>query len=94
MLKCVELMMHNGVNPVNGEQLGPKTGELSELNTLEKLQKALYTQIDYFMDLMIRGFNIVGSLHAVRQPVVFIVHARQRLRGEGQGPAVRRRPLQ
>lgn len=71
MLKCVELMMHNGVNPVNGEQLGPKTGELSELNTLEKLQKALYTQIDYFMDLMIRGFNIVGSLHAVRQPVVF-----------------------
>lgn len=71
LLKCLELVMHNGVNPVNGEQLGPKTGEFTTLDSLEKLQGALYEQIDYFMDLMIRGFNIVGSLHAVRQPVAF-----------------------
>ena len=70
-LKCLELTMNNGVDPVTGEQLGPKTGELETLDTLEKLQNALYTQIDYFMDLMIRGFNIVGALHASRQPVAF-----------------------
>lgn len=26
--------MHNGVNPVNGEQLGPKPGELETLDTV------------------------------------------------------------
>lgn len=71
LLKCLELVMHNGVNPVNGEQLGPKTGELETLDTLDKLLGALYTQVDYFIDLMIRGFNVVGSMHAVRQPVAF-----------------------
>lgn len=71
LLKCLELVMHNGVNPVNGEQLGPKTGELETLDTLEKLLGALYTQVDYFIGLMIRGFNIVGSMHAVRQPMAF-----------------------
>ncbi|WP_301861209.1 formate C-acetyltransferase/glycerol dehydratase family glycyl radical enzyme [uncultured Megasphaera sp.] len=70
-LKALELVMHNGVDPVTGKQLGPKTGDLESLDTLEKLQAALYTQIDYFMDLMIRGFNIVGALHAERMPVAF-----------------------
>lgn len=70
-LKALELVMHNGVDPVTGKQLGPKTGELASLDTLEKLQNALYAQIDYFMDLMIKGFNIVGALHAERMPVAF-----------------------
>ena len=71
LLKCLELVMYNGVNPVNGEQLGPRTDELETLDTLDKLLNALYTQMDYFMDLMLKGFNIVGALHAVRQPVAF-----------------------
>ena len=69
-LKCFELVLNNGVNPVNGEQLGPKTGELETLDTLEKLENALFTQIDYFMDKMIEGFNIVGSIHATKCPAV------------------------
>ncbi|WP_371380494.1 formate C-acetyltransferase/glycerol dehydratase family glycyl radical enzyme [Sporomusa aerivorans] len=71
LLKCIELALHNGVNPVNGEQLGPKTGELNTLDSLEKLTKAFYTQIDYFVDLMLKGFNVVGSMHANREPVAF-----------------------
>jgi len=71
LLKCLELVLHNGVNPVTGEQLGPKTGDISGIDTLEKLQNALYAQLDYFADLMLRGFNVVGSLHAVRQQMPF-----------------------
>jgi formate C-acetyltransferase len=70
-LKAFELVMHNGIDPVTGEQLGPKTGRLETLNTLEKLQQALHTQVDYFLDLMLTGFNIVGALHAERMPVAF-----------------------
>lgn len=71
LLKCLELVLHNGVDPLTGKQIGIKTGELSEIDTLEKLQKALYTQIDHFVDLMITGFNIVGSMHADIAPVSF-----------------------
>lgn len=71
LLKCLELVLHNGIDPITGKQLGVQTGELSELNSLEKLQKALYTQIDHFVDLMLTGFNVVGSMHADRMPVTF-----------------------
>ncbi|AYD40539.1 formate C-acetyltransferase/glycerol dehydratase family glycyl radical enzyme [Clostridium fermenticellae] len=71
LLKCLELALHNGINPVNGEQLGPKTGELESIDSLEKLKKAFYTQIDYFVDLMLTGFNVVGAMHALREPAPF-----------------------
>lgn len=71
MLKIFELVMHNGVNPINGEQMGPKTGELEELDTLEKLQQAMYTQIDYFTQMVVKGFNIVCSLQSTRMPTAF-----------------------
>lgn len=71
LLKCLELVLHNGTDPITGKQLGIETGEPSQIDTLEKLQAALYTQIDHFVDLMLTGFNIVGSLHADRMPVTF-----------------------
>lgn len=70
-LKCLELVINNGMNPISGEQLGPKTGSLDTLDTLDKLQEALYKQSDYFVDMMIKGFNVVGALHASRMPVAF-----------------------
>ena len=71
LLKCLELALHNGVNPVNGEQIGPRTGEIDTLDSLEKLRAALYGQLEFFADKMLRGFNIVGALHAIRQPMAF-----------------------
>lgn len=71
LLKCLELVLHNGVDPLTGKQIGVPTGELSEIDNLEKLQKALYTQIDHFVDLMLTGFNVVGAMHADREPVAF-----------------------
>lgn len=71
LLKCLELVMNNGVDPVTGEQLGPQTGDPASLDTLEKLMEAMYAQIDYFADLMLKGFNVVGSMHAVRQQMPF-----------------------
>lgn len=71
LLKCLELVLHNGLDPITGKQLGVQTGELETLDSLEKLQTALYIQIDHFVDLMLTGFNIVGSMHATREPVSF-----------------------
>ncbi len=76
-LKCLELVLYNGWDPVIKEQTGPKTGELKDLDTLEKLQEAFYTQLDYFQERMIRSWNIVSSLHADRAPMAFASMATQ-----------------
>ncbi len=71
LLKCLELVLHNGVDPITGKQLGVKTGDLDTLTSLDRIMEALFAQIDHFVDLMLTGFNIVGSMHATREPVAF-----------------------
>lgn len=63
LLKCLELVMHNGWDPISKKQLGPKTGDFETFKSKDQLVEALYTQIRYFTDLMITGFNIVGKYH-------------------------------
>lgn len=71
LLKCLELVIHNGINPIDGKQLGVQTGDFTKFTNLKQLQDALYQQISYFADLMLTGFNIVGAMHAARTPMVF-----------------------
>ncbi|MBP1736292.1 MAG: formate C-acetyltransferase/glycerol dehydratase family glycyl radical enzyme [Oscillospiraceae bacterium] len=71
LLKCLELALNNGVDPLTGEKLGPETGAFESLTSLEELQSALFRQIDFFVDLMLTGFNLVGGMHATRQPMPF-----------------------
>lgn len=46
-LKCLELASHNGVDPMTGIQMGPKTGKLEDFVTYEYFQNACFEQIDY-----------------------------------------------
>ena len=47
-LKCLEITLHNGVDPATGEQVGLKTGEVSDFDTFEKLFNAYKKQLEYF----------------------------------------------
>ncbi|MCD8123338.1 MAG: pyruvate formate-lyase [Clostridiales bacterium] len=69
--KCLELVMHNGIDPLTGKQLGPKTGELSEFQTFEDVMEATKKQIDYWYDMIRRGFNTVISFHSTRLPCIY-----------------------
>lgn len=71
LLKCLELAINNGVDPITGEQMGPETGDLHSITNLEQLRGALYAQLDYFVTMLLKGFNVVGALHAVRQQMPF-----------------------
>ncbi|MFH0766445.1 MAG: pyruvate formate lyase family protein, partial [Calditrichota bacterium] len=37
LAKALELVLHNGIDPLSGQQVGPQTGELSELSSLPEL---------------------------------------------------------
>lgn len=45
--KPIELALWNGVNPVNGKQVGPATGDPREFNTFGEFMKAVKIQFEY-----------------------------------------------
>jgi formate C-acetyltransferase len=52
-LKWLELALHDGVDPVSDEQVGPQTGGPSELSTFEALTSAWQTQMRAVLDTCI-----------------------------------------
>ena len=45
ILKALELALHNGFDPVEDVQTGPRTGHLEELSTFDSLKNAFMTQL-------------------------------------------------
>lgn len=48
--KCLELAFHNGIDPLSGKQLGPRTGELADFHTFEDLLEGFHKQVRYFSE--------------------------------------------
>ncbi|MHB0859436.1 MAG: pyruvate formate lyase family protein [Anaerolineae bacterium] len=48
-LKCLELALHDGVDPATGVQLGPHTGHPNELLTYDAVEAACMAQIDFMV---------------------------------------------
>ena len=69
--KCLELVLHNGVDPLTGKQLGPKTGDPASFESFEEVFDAVKTQIRYFYDMIHWAYNGVVSLHSTRLPCIY-----------------------
>ncbi|OGV78612.1 MAG: hypothetical protein A3K19_31815 [Lentisphaerae bacterium RIFOXYB12_FULL_65_16] len=70
--KCLELALHDGVDPRTGERLGPATGTPATLDTFEKLCAAYEQQVAYFLELMARSDNTTDSLAGEFSPFPFL----------------------
>ncbi|MCD8078327.1 MAG: pyruvate formate lyase family protein, partial [Lachnospiraceae bacterium] len=70
--KIFELTLFNGVDQMTGKQLGPQTGEAKDFKTFEELWEAYTTQINYFLDIKVRGSNVIEELYARYMPVPFL----------------------
>ncbi len=70
--KVFELTLFNGVDQVTGKQLGPQTGEAKDFKTFDQLWEAYITQINYFLDIKVRGSNVIEALYAKYMPVPFL----------------------
>ncbi|MDO4859639.1 MAG: pyruvate formate lyase family protein [Bacillota bacterium] len=69
--KALELVLHNGVDPRTGKDIGIHTGDPTKFTTKEELIEACKVQIKFMYDKIIEGFNIIQIQHALRMPVVF-----------------------
>lgn len=70
--KVFELTLFDGMDPMTGKQLGPKTGRAEDFADFDQLWEAYTKQIDYFLDIKVRGSNVIESLYAKYMPVPFL----------------------
>jgi pyruvate formate-lyase/glycerol dehydratase family glycyl radical enzyme len=72
MPKVLELTLHNGADPRTGKQLGPQTGDPNQFKTFEAFFEAYRRQLAHFVDIKVRGNNIVERLYATYMPSPFL----------------------
>jgi len=69
MVAPMEMALNNGVHPVMGEQIGPKTGEVrSSFQTYEDFLSAYKAQLKYLIEQSIEINNYLGYTHQYIHP--------------------------
>ncbi len=70
--KILEITLNNGVDPGSGKKLGIETGDPSTFGSFEELFNAFRKQMHHFIEIKIRGNNIIEKLYANYMPAPFL----------------------
>ena len=72
MPKILEVMLNDGVDPRTGRRIGLATGDPARFGTFEELFEAYSRQLRHFIDVKVRGNNVVERLYATQMPAPFL----------------------
>ena len=72
MPKILELTLHNGVDPRTSRQIGPATGDPTEFESFEEFFAAYEKQLRHFIEIKVRGNNVIERLYATYMPSPFL----------------------
>ena len=72
MPKVLEITLNNGVDPRTGDMIGLSTGDPTTFETYEELFDAYRQQLRYFIDVKVRGNNVIERLYARYLPAPFL----------------------
>ena len=70
--KVFELTINDGFDERTGTQVGIKTGKADDFKTFDELFEAFRTQLNYLIDIKIRGNNIIEKTFGNYLPVPFL----------------------
>ncbi len=70
--KVLELTLNNGFDNRTGKQVGLETGYVGNYKTFDQLIEAFRNQLNYFIDIKIRGNNVIEKTFANYLPVPFL----------------------
>jgi len=70
--KVLEITLHNGVDPRSGEMIGLATGDPTQISSFDELFTAFERQLNHFIDIKIRGNNVIERLYAAYMPAPFL----------------------
>jgi formate C-acetyltransferase len=68
IVKAIEYGMWNGVNKVNGKQVGPRTGDPRDFKTMNDFLEAVKRQHEYHTRMIATENNLIDWAHATFHP--------------------------
>jgi pyruvate formate-lyase/glycerol dehydratase family glycyl radical enzyme len=72
LTRILELTFFGGQDPQSGQQIGLQTPPLDQIKSFEELEATYDKQLTHFVPLMVKGCNIVDSIHAKILPSPFL----------------------
>ncbi|MGD9900273.1 MAG: trans-4-hydroxy-L-proline dehydratase [Calditrichaceae bacterium] len=72
LVKVLEITLHNGIDPRTDKQTGLLTGNAEEFESFDDLFDAFRKQLNYFVDIKIKGNLIIEQLYAQYLPAPFL----------------------
>ncbi|MGZ5469134.1 MAG: trans-4-hydroxy-L-proline dehydratase, partial [Candidatus Aminicenantales bacterium] len=70
--KVFEIASNNGIDPRTGKTIGLETGDPAAFKTFDQLFEAFRKQIRHFVDIKVRGSNVIERLYATYLPAPFL----------------------
>jgi pyruvate formate-lyase/glycerol dehydratase family glycyl radical enzyme len=72
MPKVLEITLHDGVDPRTGKRIGIPTGDPATFESFDDLMAAYRRQLGYFVDVKVRGSDVIERLYADHIPAPFM----------------------
>ncbi len=72
LVKVLEITLNNGVDPETNKKIGIETGDVTQFKTFGELFEAFKKQLNYFIDIKIKGNIIIERLWATYLPAPFM----------------------
>lgn len=72
LTKVLEITLNNGTNLRTGKEIGLKTGDPKKFKSFEQLFDAFERQLHHFIDIKVKGNNIIERLYAENLPAPFL----------------------
>ena len=70
--KVFEITLKDGVDPRTGKKIGLETGAPAQFETFDELFEAYKKQLQHFVDIKVRGNNVIERLYAQYMPSPFL----------------------
>ena len=70
--KVLEITLNNGLDPRTGLKIGLATGDPADFSSYQELFDAFRKQLKHFVDIKIRGNNIIERIYAEYLPTPFL----------------------
>jgi trans-4-hydroxy-L-proline dehydratase len=70
--KIFEITLNRGVDPRTGEKLGLDCGDPADATSFDEIFAAFCRQLKHFVDIKIRGSNVIERLYATYMPAPFL----------------------
>jgi trans-4-hydroxy-L-proline dehydratase len=70
--KVLEITLNNGHDPRTGKMIGLESGDPASFKSFDDLQSAFRKQLKHFIEIKLRGNNVIERLYAEELPVPFL----------------------